>query len=158
MKSALVNALGFGVLSKTTGCEAMFLHAYPYDTLREMFLFRPYDKATIWEQHNVFGLAGRLEADLMLWECMALSPAYVRILQHGWLKDSISTITNAYPDHEDIQGPAGINIPEVMTDFIPLGRARHNGGADGARLRRGGEEAGNPRPEGGLARGGTADG
>ena len=119
MKSALVNALGFGVLSKTTGCEAMFLHAYPYDTLREMFLFRPYDKATIWEQHNVFDLAGRLDADLMLWECMALSPAYVRILQHGWLKDSISTITNAYPDHEDIQGPAGINIPEVMTDFIP---------------------------------------
>jgi hypothetical protein len=27
-------------------------------------------------------------------------------------------LTNTYPDHEDIQGPAGINIPQVMTNFI----------------------------------------
>ncbi len=41
--------------------------------MREMFLFRPYDKATI---------------------------------------------INTYPDHEDVQGPAGIDIPRVMTEFI----------------------------------------
>lgn len=119
LKAALFNALGLGVVSKTTGCEAMFLQAYPFGPMKEMFLFRPYDKATIWEQLNVVHLAGRLKADVMLWECMGLTPAYVRILQRGWMRDDFSTITNTYPDHEDLQGPAGINIPEVIACFIP---------------------------------------
>jgi len=100
----------------------MFLHAHPFGTLREMFLFRPYDKATIWEQHALVCLADKLKCEVFLWECMGLTPAYVDILQRQWMRDDISTITNTYPDHEDIQGPAGINIPQVMTNFIP-----HNG-------------------------------
>ncbi|MCB1777625.1 MAG: HEAT repeat domain-containing protein, partial [Candidatus Competibacteraceae bacterium] len=119
LKAALINALGFGMVSKTTGCEAMFLHAYPFGSLKEMFLFRPYDKATIWEQGDVLRLADRLNAEVFLWECMGLTPAYVRILQRQWMRDDLATITNTYPDHEDIQGPAGYNIPEVMTEFIP---------------------------------------
>jgi len=119
LKAALVNALGYSVVSKTTGCEAMFLHAPAYGKLREMFLFRPYDKATIWEQGNVLRLADKLNTDVFLWECMALTPSYVTVLQQQWVKDDIATITNTYPDHEDLQGPAGINIPEVMTEFIP---------------------------------------
>lgn len=119
LKAALFTANGFGVVSKTTGCEAMILHAFPFDTLREMFIFRPYDKATIWEQHSIMALAGELGSEVLLWECMGLTPAYVDILQRCWMRDDIATITNAFPDHEDIQGPAGINIPEVMTEFIP---------------------------------------
>lgn len=119
LKAALFNAIGLGVVSKTTGCEAMFLQAYPFGPMKEMFLFRPYDKATIWEQINVVRLAGHLKTDVMLWECMGLTPAYVRILQRSWMRDEFSTITNTYPDHEDLQGPAGINIPEVIGCFIP---------------------------------------
>ncbi len=119
LKAALFNALGLGIVSKTTGCEAMFLQAYPYGQMKEMFLFRPYDKATIWEQSNVVRLAGRFKADVMLWECMGLTPSYVRVLQRGWMRDMYSTITNTYPDHEDLQGPAGVNIPEVIGCFIP---------------------------------------
>lgn len=121
LKGALFTALGCSVLSKTTGCEAMVLHAHRFGELREMFIFRPYDKATIWEQHNLLTLADQLNVDVMLWECMGLNPTYVGILQNTWMKDDLSTITNAYPDHEDIQGPAGINIPEVMINFIPKG-------------------------------------
>lgn len=119
LKAALFNALGYNVVSKTTGCEAMFLHAHAHGALREMFLFRPYDKATIWEQVQVLRLARSLNAEVFLWECMGLTPAYVEILQQHWMKDDLSTITNTYPDHEDLQGPAGINIPRVMTNFIP---------------------------------------
>lgn len=119
IKAALFNALGYGVVSKTTGCEAMFLHAYPQGRLREMFLFRPYDKATIWEQADVMRLSRHLGCEVFLWECMALTPAYVDILQRKWMRDDIATITNAYPDHEDLQGPAGYNIPQVMGEFIP---------------------------------------
>lgn len=119
IKAALFNALGYSVISKTTGCEAMFLHGRAYGQLHEMFLFRPYDKATIWEQHYVVQLAKKLEGDIFLWECMALTPSFVQLLQRRWMRDDFSTITNTFPDHEDLQGPAGINIPEVMTNFIP---------------------------------------
>lgn len=119
LKAALFNGLGFHVISKTTGCEAMFLRGYSHQPLQEMFLFRPYDKATIWEQADLVKLSRKLDADVFLWECMGLTPSYVRILQKQWMRDDLSTITNTYPDHEDIQGPAGINIPVVMTEFIP---------------------------------------
>jgi poly-gamma-glutamate synthase PgsB/CapB len=119
IKAALFNAMGYSVVSKTTGCEAMFLYSQPFDELREMFLFRPYDKATIWEQHNVVRLAEKLGCEVFLWECMALTPAFVQILQRRWMKDDIATITNTFPDHEDLQGPAGIDLPQVMTNFIP---------------------------------------
>lgn len=119
IKAALFNALGYSVISKTTGCEAMFLHGRAFEELREMFLFRPYDKATIWEQHNVVRLAAKLGGEVFLWECMALTPAFVQLLQRRWMRDDIATITNTFPDHEDLQGPAGINIPQVMTNFIP---------------------------------------
>jgi poly-gamma-glutamate synthase PgsB/CapB len=119
LKAALINAKGYSVLSKTTGCEAMFLHAHPNGRLREMMLFRPYDKATIWEQANLLRLGQQLNIDVFLWECMGLTPTYISILQQQWMHDDLSTITNTYPDHEDLQGPAGYNIPEVMTNFIP---------------------------------------
>ena len=64
-------------------------------------------------------LATALGAEVFLWECMALTPSYVELLQHHWVRDDLSTITNAYPDHEDLPGPAGINIPQVIVDLHP---------------------------------------
>lgn len=63
----------------------MFLHAPAYGKLREMFLFRPYDKATIWEQGHVMRLADQLNVEVFLWECMALTPSYVAVLQKEWV-------------------------------------------------------------------------
>ncbi len=119
LKAAVIEALGHGFVNKTTGCEAMFLHAVPFGETREMFLFRPYDKATIWEHHNMICMTRKLKSKIFLWECMALTPPFVTVLQQHWTRDDFSTITNTYPDHEDIQGPAGIDIPHVMTNFIP---------------------------------------
>ena len=119
LKAAVFHAKGLGVVSKTTGCEAMFIHGPPFMSAKEMFLFRPYDKATIWEQSDLVAISQKLDCQVFLWECMALSPSYVHLLQRDWMRDDFSTITNAYPDHEDLQGPAGINIPEVIAKFIP---------------------------------------
>ncbi len=121
LKAGLMNAVGPSIVSKTTGCEAMFLIGTPFGGLTEMFLFRPYDKATIWEQFNLMKTSKGLKTRVFLWECMGLNPDYVRVLQQDWMRDDIGTITNTYPDHEDIQGPAGRNIPEVMCEFIPNG-------------------------------------
>jgi poly-gamma-glutamate synthase PgsB/CapB len=119
LKAALFSAMGFSVVSKTTGCEATLLLAAPFAPLREVPLYRPYDKATVWEQHAVVEFASAFGGNVFLWECMGLTPDYVRILQRSWMRDDVSTLTNAYPDHEDLQGPAGVNIPEVMTNFVP---------------------------------------
>lgn len=119
LKVAMFNALGYSIVSKTSGCEAMFLLAHPFGKTYDLLLFRPYDKATIWEQANLMEFARKFNADVFLWECMALRPAYVNLMQHQWVQDDISTITNTFPDHEDIQGPAGINVAEVIAKFIP---------------------------------------
>ncbi|GEM_PF-1007863 len=121
LKAGLFHGLGFRTFSKTTGCEAMFIHAAPGNPQVEIFTFRPYGKATIWEQRDLLELASGLGAQVFLWECMALNPEYVDILQNGWMRDDYATITNTYPDHEDIQGPAGIDVAEVIARFVPEG-------------------------------------
>ena len=119
LKAGLLHGLGHRVFAKTTGCEAMFIHAPPGGPPREIYTFRPYGKATIWEQRTLLRLATELRSEVFLWECMALSPAYVQILQRAWMRDDLATITNAYPDHEDIQGPAGVDVAGVIAGFVP---------------------------------------
>ena len=120
LKAALIGVMGHGLVSKTTGCEAMFIHANPLGEPLEIPLFRPYDKATIWEQHNLIRMASRMNPSVFLWECMALTPSYVDVLQRQWTCDDLCTITNAYPDHEDVQGPAGYNVAQTISGFVPL--------------------------------------
>lgn len=119
LKAGMFDGLGYEVFVKTTGCEAMFIHSAPMQTPVEIFIYRPYDKATIWEQKAMLELAYRFRAQVMMWECMALNPKYVSLLQHEWMNDDLVTLTNSYPDHEDIQGPAGFNVAQVITEFIP---------------------------------------
>ena len=119
LKAALLSVMGHGLVSKTTGCEAMFIHAYPFGQPLEIPFFRPYDKATIWEQRNLVNIAAKLRPSVFLWECMALNPDYVNVLQHQWMQDDLATITNTYPDHEDIQGPAGYDVAKTIAGFVP---------------------------------------
>jgi poly-gamma-glutamate synthase PgsB/CapB len=121
IKAGMLSGVGVPYVSKTTGCEAMILHGPRGDRVRELFLFRPYDKATIWEQADVVRFAAASGARAMLWECMALNPRYVDILQRGWMRDDLSTLTNAYPDHEDVMGPTGMDVARVIGSFAPAG-------------------------------------
>ncbi len=119
LKAAMFQGMGHECLVKTTGCEAMFIHALPGAPAREIFLYRAYDKATVWEQRDVLSLARRIGARVFLWECMALQPDLVNLLQAQWMRDDFSTITNAYPDHEDVQGPTGFDVATVISEFVP---------------------------------------
>lgn len=119
LKAAFFQGLGHECLVKTTGCEAMFIHAVPGAKAREIFIYRPYDKATVWEQRDVLALARQLGVRVFLWECMALQPDLVSLLQSQWMRDDYSTITNAYPDHEDVQGPTGYDVATVISEFVP---------------------------------------
>lgn len=123
IKAGLFAGMGYHTFSKTTGCEAMFINALPGQTSLEVFIYRPYNKATIWEQSAMIKLAADVGAEVFLWECMALNPIYVQLLQHVWMRDDLVTLTNAFPDHEDIQGPAGMDVARVISSFIGPGRA-----------------------------------
>ena len=118
-KAALFEALGHNVVCKTTGCEAMIIHAKPGLDAIEIPIYRPGNKPTIWEQEKVVNLAAQLQAQVFLWECMALGSDYAGLMQHDWMNDSLSTISNTFVDHENVQGPAGIDVCRSMTSFIP---------------------------------------
>jgi poly-gamma-glutamate synthase PgsB/CapB len=119
LKAALFHGLGYEVTVKTTGCEAMLIHSVPDQPPHEIFIFRSYDKATIWEQRDVVEHAAALGSEVFLWECMALQPEFVRLLQQDWMRDDYVTLTNAFPDHEDVQGPTGADVAECISAFIP---------------------------------------
>lgn len=121
LKAAMFQGMGYEVLVKTTGCEAMVIHALPDNPATELFLYRPYDKATIWEQVDCLRLAAQLDVQVFLYECMALQPRYVNVIQNDWSQDDFSTLTNAYPDHEDIQGPSGVDVAWCISEFIREG-------------------------------------
>ncbi len=119
LKAGLFHGLGYRVASKATGTEATFILSVPGTSPVEVPLFRPQNKASIWEQERFLSLADGLSAQVVLWECMALNPDYVQVLQRDWMRDDISTITNTYPDHENIQGPSGRDVAEVISLFLP---------------------------------------
>ena len=121
LKAALFHSLHYDVVVKTTGCEAMFIHARRGRPAHEVFLYRPYDKATIWEQRDVLRTGAKLGGQVFLWECMALQPQFVQLLADEWMKDPVTTLTNAYPDHEDVMGPAGEDVARTIALFMPRG-------------------------------------
>jgi poly-gamma-glutamate synthase PgsB/CapB len=121
LKAAMMQGLELNVLTKTTGCEAMFIHGVPGRKATEIFIHRSYDKATIWEQRDLLNLAARLRVDVFLWECMGLSAPLVQTLAEDWMRDDLQTLTNAYPDHEDLQGPAGHDVARTIAGFMRSG-------------------------------------
>lgn len=118
LKGALLNSIGYKVFVKTTGSESKILLSGRLQIMKDFLLFRPFGKTTIWEQYKCTKLAQEYKADAFVWECMALQPDYITQLK-GWMKDSMSSITNTYPDHEDIQGPSGIDVAKSLTYFTP---------------------------------------
>lgn len=119
LKAALFEGLGYDVVCKTTGCEAMLMRTPPLQGSVEVYLFRPFDRATIWEHAEMLERSAHLGAEVFVWECMALRPEYVEQLQLNWTRDDISTITNTYPDHEDVMGPTGDDVADTIARFMP---------------------------------------
>lgn len=121
LKAALFQELGYITVSKTTGNEAMVVVGVPGREAVELFLYRPYERASIVEQRAVLHMAAGMGAQVLLWECMALNPRYVEILQHDWMRDDYTTVTNTYPDHEDVQGPTGHDVAVTIGKVLPRG-------------------------------------
>lgn len=119
LKAALFNHAGWSLISKTSGSEPNLLFSNYTHQFDEIVLYRSYDQSTINEQLDIIPFITQLDPQIFLWECMAIQPHFADIIQQYWMNDDFTTITNTYPDHEDFQGPRGLDVANSLAHVIP---------------------------------------
>lgn len=105
---------GFKVLAKTTG-------ALPRLILEDgaEIPIRRRGNANIIEQLKIFIEAVKRKANVLVVECMAVSPELQWISEHKMVKSTIGVITNVREDHLEDIGPGLSNMAESLKLTIP---------------------------------------
>ena len=105
---------GFKVLAKTTG------------TLPRLILedgseipVRRRGNANIIEQLRIFKEAAKRKVDVLVVECMAISPEPQWVSEHKMVKSTIGVITNVRQDHLEEIGPELDSMAEALKLTIP---------------------------------------
>ncbi len=91
---------GHRVAAKTTGTAPRFL----FPDGREVPVFRA-GRANILEQLRIVHRAVEAGADVLVLECMAITPEYLRVLEDRIVRSTVGVITNIREDHLDTMGP-----------------------------------------------------
>ncbi|OQY38867.1 poly-gamma-glutamate synthase PgsB, partial [Candidatus Atribacteria bacterium 4572_76] len=107
---------GFKVLAKTTG------------TLPRLILedgaeipIRRRGNPNIIEQLKIFKEAAKRKVDVLVVECMAISPELQWVSEHKMVKSTIGVITNVREDHLEDIGPGLDRVAESLKLTIPQG-------------------------------------
>ena len=116
------------VVAKTTGTEPYFI----YPDGREELIFRP-GRPNIIEQIDVVKKAVKNRANVLVVECMAITPEYITVLEDQLIKSNIGVITNVREDHLDVMGPTlkdaayyiSLTIPRIGIAFTTEKRFFH---------------------------------
>lgn len=109
-----LRAGGKRVFCKTTGTLPMTIAT---DGV-ERRIFRR-GRANIREQLMILHLSAREEAQVLVAECMAVSPVLQKISQHRMVRADIGVITNARLDHTDEMGDTAEEICDSLCNTIP---------------------------------------
>jgi poly-gamma-glutamate synthase PgsB/CapB len=112
--TAGLQAGGWRVFCKTTGTAPMIIDSQ--NTQRPV-LRR--GQANIREQLSVMAKAVKDGAQVLVVECMAISPNLQYASQHKMLKADIGVITNVRRDHTDVMGESLEEICRSMCSTIP---------------------------------------
>lgn len=112
--AAVFREAGYRTIAKTTGTHPYLI--FPDGT--EEFIRRR-GSANIREQFKFVELAGKMDVDVMVGECMALQPFYVRILETRVMHATSAVITNTHPDHLDVMGPTNTDVVDALSGMIP---------------------------------------
>ncbi len=110
-------ALGAGpyrVVVKTTGTAPRFITP----ERREIPIFRP-GRPNILEQVKVVREAVRLGADVLVAECMAITPEYIQTLEDRIIRSTVGVITNVREDHLDVMGPTVYDVAVHLALSLP---------------------------------------
>ena len=102
------------VFCKTTGTDPMTIDVNGYE---EPILRR--GKANIKEQIAILRRAASQDAQVLVVECMAITPEFQRASQHDILRADIGVITNVRRDHMDVMGDTLPQITEALCHTVP---------------------------------------
>lgn len=119
LAAAALRGSGFRVLAKTTGTEARLI--LPDGSERRLRRGASLRGADVREQRSLLLLASRLGAEVVVAECMAVSPE-AQYASLAFLRPSHLAITNCRPDHVGELGEPEEAL-EVFAGGIPAGGA-----------------------------------
>jgi len=108
---------GFKVLAKTTGTLPQLI----FEDGMEAPIKRR-GNPNIIEQLKIFKEAAKRKADVLIVECMAISPELQWVSEHKLVKSTIGVITNVREDHLEDVGPGLDSMAESLKLTIPQGR------------------------------------
>lgn len=109
-----LRAGGLRVFCKTTGTDPMTIDVNG----REELLCRR-GKANIKEQIAVLRRAATQNAQVLVVECMAITPEFQQTSQHDILRADIGVITNVRRDHMDVMGDTLPRIADALCHTVP---------------------------------------
>ncbi len=112
--AAGLRADGKKVICKTTGTDPMISHVDGRETL-----IRRIAPSNIREQMKILCLAASEEADILVVECMAITPELQRVSQQEILQADVAVITNVRRDHTDVMGNTLEDIADALSLIIP---------------------------------------
>ena len=105
---------GFKVLAKTTGTMPRLI----LEDGNEIPIKRR-GNANIIEQVKIFAEAAKRKVNVLVLECMAVSPEPQWVSEHKMVKSTIGVITNVRQDHLEEIGPGFNNMAESLKLTIP---------------------------------------
>lgn len=105
---------GFGVLAKTTGTLPMLIMPTGEEALLKRKQF-----VSILEQLRVVKVGVKQGIDVLVVECMGVSPETQWVLEHRLIRSEIGVITNVRADHLDVMGSNLEEIAHSLARTIP---------------------------------------
>lgn len=111
-----LRAGGLRVFCKTTGTDPMTIDVNGCEEP-----IRRRGKANIKEQITILRRAAAQDAQVLVVECMAITPEFQQASQHDILRADIGVITNVRRDHTDVMGDTLLQIAEALCHTVPRG-------------------------------------
>ncbi len=111
-----LRAGGLRVFCKTTGTDPMTIDVNGCEQP-----IRRRGKANIKEQITILRRAAAQDAQVLVVECMAITPEFQQASQHDILRADIGVITNVRRDHTDVMGDTLPQIAEALCHTVPRG-------------------------------------
>ena len=113
--AAGLRAGGKKVMAKTTGSAPVII----FEDGSETPIVRHYG-ANIKEQLKIIKYAAKRDIDILVLECMAVTPEYQWVTETEMVRSDIGVITNTRLDHLDVMGPGLRNCTLSLCNSLPL--------------------------------------
>ena len=112
--AAGLRAGGKRIIAKTTGSAPALI----FENGSETPIIRHHG-ANIKEQIKIIKFAAKRKIDILVLECMAVTPEYQWVTEHEIVQSNIGIITNSRLDHLDVMGPGLKNVTLSLCNTIP---------------------------------------